>query len=392
MSEGPIVFIGNWERYKTPPNNGFGIFRLDADTGALTQVGSAAPDITVGAACLHPTRDILYCVDEYVTLPGYFLGGGGQVFAFAIDAKTGALTEIGHWPSFGALPSYLTTDKTGRFLVVTHHTDRTPVTKILGERREDYRITLDYDDAATVLFRLDADAPAPSHVFMHSGDGGPLAKQTHPQLHSVVASPSGELFAVCDKGNDEIHVIAIDVDAQRLVLRSTTKTPPGSSPRYSAFHPHRPFLFVNHETKAMVSAYRYSEDGSLTLVSSESALPPGQADSMAMQQSDIRVHPSGKHLYSMVRGLNGVSRFAIDEETGDVAWRDMVTLDGEGPRACAISPDGQFMIVAAWGSKDVLVWAIGPDGALSPTGYKVSQPNPGTVTFYTPGAPRPFTA
>lgn len=101
-----------------------------------------------------------------------------------------------------------------------------------------------------------------------------------------------------------------------------------------------------------------------------------------MKQSDIRIHPSGKYLYNLIRGINAVSVFAINEETGDLDKVQTVTLDGTGPRGCAISPDGRFMLIAALTSNEVLVWAIGEDGKLSPSSCrKISQPNPGTVTF-----------
>ena len=85
---------------------------------------------------------------------------------------------------------------------------------------------------------------------------------------------------------------------------------------------------------------------------------------------------------TLIRGINAVSVFEIEEETGEIEKIQTVTLDGTGPRGCAISPDGRFMPIAALTSKEVLVWAIGEDGKLSPTGKKISQPSPGNVTFF----------
>ena len=380
----PFVFIGNWDRHKSPPQNGFGIFSFDSETGRLTPAGAAAPEITVGAACLNPQRTILYCVDEYTTLPGYFLGGGGQVYAFKIDAETGALSEINHRPSFGSLPSSLTIDASGAYLIATHHTDRVPITKIARDDAGAFRIALDYDDATTVLFPLlkDGAIGEPCDVFKHAGDGGPLPRQTHPQLHSVTAAPSGNLFLVCDKGNDELVFFRIDRETKTLRrCGDAFKTLPGSSPRYAAFHPTRPFVFVNHETKAIVSALRYDEAGSMELIATVSALPSGQEDSMEMKQSDILIDRTGRRLYSMIRGISAIPVFDVDQTSGSIERIDTVQLDVLGPRGGAISPDGRFMVIAAWESKEVTVWNIGGDGALSPTGHKLKQSNPGTVTF-----------
>jgi 6-phosphogluconolactonase (cycloisomerase 2 family) len=89
-------------------------------------------------------------------------------------------------------------------------------------------------------------------------------------------------------------------------------------------------------------------------------------------------------LYSLVRGLNVAAIFEIDENIGVIRLMETVELDGTGPRACAISPDGRFMLIAALDSKEVLVWKIRGDGSLTPTGHKITQPNPGTVTFFNP--------
>jgi 6-phosphogluconolactonase len=380
-----FAYVGNWDRYKSPTGNGFGICRYNAETGELQLLKSVFPEITVGATCLDSKRNILYCADEYTTLPGYFLGGGGQVYALAIDSETGDLTEINHKPSYGSLPSYVAVDPTGKYLIATHHTDRVPITKVVKDASAKYRIALEYDDATTVLFPLNEDGSIgdPCDIYKHSGGGGPLAKQTHPQLHSVMMSPSGKLFAVCDKGNDEILFFRINHKADKLEVCGGKgyKSIPGSSPRYSVFHPRGSYLFVNYETKAVVGSFRYDEDGKLDPLCTANALPEDCEDNPDMKQSDIRIHPSGKYLYSLIRGINAVSVFEINEETGEIERIQTVTLEGTGPRGCAISPDGRFMHIAALTSNEVLVWAIGKDGNLSPTGKKISQPNPGNVTF-----------
>jgi 6-phosphogluconolactonase (cycloisomerase 2 family) len=380
-----FVYVGNWDVRKTAPASGFGICRYDTETGKLDLYKSAFPTISVGAACLGPRHNILYCVDECTTLPGYFLGGGGQVYALAIDPDSGDLAEINRRPSYGSLPSSVAVDASGDYLIVTHHTDRVPITRVARDAAGRYRIGLEYDDATTVLFPLSADGSIgePCDVYWHTGEGGPLPKQTHPQIHSVMMSPSGRLFAVCDKGNDELLLFRINRDTRRLESCGVTpfKSIPGSSPRYVAFHPAQPYLFLNHETRAVVSSLRYDEAGRLDLICTVTALPEGCEDHPGMQQSDIRVHPSGKYLYNMIRGINAVVVFAIVETTGRIEKIQTVTLEGAGPRGCAISPDGRFMLIAALAGKEVLVYAIGEDGRLSPTDHRIGQPNPGNVTF-----------
>jgi 6-phosphogluconolactonase len=390
--EKTFVYVGNrtsspssWET-KPTTGKGFGIFRYNTKTGELELIKSAVLDkISVGATCLDSKRNILYCVDEVMTQPGYLKGGGGLVYALAIDPETGDLTEINHQPSYGSLPAYVAVDGTGKYLIVVSHTGNAPVTKTVKDASGKYRIVIEYDDATTVLYRLNDDGSIgdPCDICKHSGNG-PGPEQSHPRIHSVMASPSGNLFAVCDKGSDQIFFFRINRETEKLQVCAGEgyKSIPGSSPRYSVFHPTRPYFYMNHETKAVIRAFRYDEDGKLEPICTVSALPEDCEDNPTMMQSDIRIHPSGKYLYGLIRGINAVSVFEIKEETGEIEKIQTVMLDGTGPRGCAISPDGRFMHIAALKSKEVLVWAIGKDGKLSPTGKKISQPDPGNVTFF----------
>jgi 6-phosphogluconolactonase (cycloisomerase 2 family) len=379
-----FAYIGRWDMYGSQTGNGFGICRYDAETGRFEAVKSAFPQVTVGAACLEPTRTVLYCTNETATYPGNFRGGGGEVYALAVDSHTGDLREINRRPSYGSQPAYVAVDGTGRYLIVVHHTGREAVTKVRRPPNGKYRIDLEYDDATTVLFPLSSDGSIgdPIDIYTHSGAGGPLAKQTHPQLHSVTASPSGALFAVCDKGNDEIVMFKIDESAGKLIVcGGPVKTVPGSQPRYGAFHPTLPHFFINHESKSLVSAFRYDDGGRLEAICSVNALPQGTVEDVNTKQSDLRIHPSGRFLYTLIRGINAATVFAVSED-GSIERLQTVMLGGAEPRGCAISPDERFLHIAMFKSHEIRTWAITPDGTLRTTDVTLHQPNAGTITFH----------
>jgi len=319
------------------------------------------------------------------THPGYFSGGGGQVYAFAIHPENGDLIEINHQPSYGTFPSYVAVDASSKYLIAVNHTSHMSITKSIRDASGKYHIVPEYDDATTVLYRLNDDGSIgdPCDIYKHFGHG-PLPSQTHPQLHSVMMSPSGNLFAVCDKGSDQVFFFRINRETEKLEVcgDEAYKSIPGSSPRYSVFHPKHPYFYFNNETKAVICALRYDENGKLDPICTVNVLPEDCEDNPTIMQSDIRIHPSGKYLYGLIRSINAVSAFEIKDDTGEIKKIQSVTLDGTGPRGCAISPDGRFMHIAALQSKEILVWSIGEDGKLSPTGKKISQPAPGNVTFF----------
>jgi 6-phosphogluconolactonase len=386
-----FLYVGNrtskpssWET-KPTTGKGFGIFKYNTMTGDLALIQSPVMDkISVGATCRDSKRNILYAVDEVMTQPGYLKGGGGQVYALAIDPETGTLTEINHQSSYGSLPAHVAVDADGKYLIVVSHTGSAPVTKTVKDASGKYRIVLEYDDATTVLYRLNDDGSIgdPCDIYTHSGNG-PDPEQSHPRIHSVMASPSGNLFAVCDKGSDALYFFRINRVTEKLEVCSGEpyKSFPGSAPRYSVFHPTSPYFYMNHEVKPVISVFRYDQEGKLELVQTVNILPEDCKVDRTVMQSDISIHPSGKYLYTLLRGVDSASVFEIKEETGELERVQTVTLDGTGPRGCAISPDGRFILIAALTSKEILVWTIGNDGKLSPTGKKITQPNPGNVTF-----------
>ena len=389
-SEKHFLYVGNriekpssWNT-GAPLDKGVGIFQFDPSNGSLLFIKSVFETISVGEMCIDPERNILYAVDEVMTRPGFVKGGGGTVYAFLIDPETGDLTEINRQPSFGSLPSHLAIDKEGNYLIVTHHTGNAPVTKTVRDETGKFRLETEYDDATTVLFRLNGDGSIadPCDVVIHSGSG-PDAEQTHPRVHSVVRAPGINLFAVCDKGSDAFFIYRINRDAGKLEVCADgpLKTPPGSLPRSSAFHPIRPYLYLNFEGQPIIAAYRYDNDGALRLIDKLKVVADDLQLGRKDMQSDIKVHPFGKYLYTLIREINSVSVFKIKEQTGELKRIQTLQVSSFHPRSLEFSPDGKFMVIAAPKSEEVVVWAIDSDGTVSPTNVKACQPSPGNAKF-----------
>src|SRR6185369_1746455 len=81
-------------------------FVMDTKTGALTSVGKAEAGKTVMPMALSPNKKHLYAVVRSQPF---------RVLTYAIDAKTGALTQKASATLPDSMP-YVSTDRTGRFL------------------------------------------------------------------------------------------------------------------------------------------------------------------------------------------------------------------------------------------------------------------------------------
>ena len=386
-----FVYIGNW-RPKEPGQSGYCIYQYDENTARLTYLKSAINDgLSIGAAYLNPKTNILYCANEQTHLPGRW-GGGGQILAVKLDPESGDMTEISRQPSYGVDPTYIALDHSGKYMIVTHHVNYAPVTKIGRDPYGKFHIYTEFDDTTTVLFPLreDGSVGEPCDVWKHTGHGPIMSTQANPHVHSVMSAPDGGLFAACDKGSDRIYFFRIDYGTERLVLINDYPSLPGSSPRHSCFHPTLPYWYMNNETMPVLRGFRYSEDGRLDHICTVNSIPDGYADDPSLdkisrpRQSDIQIHPSGKYIYTLFRGINCISVFAVDQDTGVPERMQTVWPDGKDLRTCAFSPDGRYMLVTAPENSTVIALSVGPDGKLTPTGISISQPRPGVVTFFKP--------
>ncbi|MDR3363866.1 MAG: lactonase family protein [Clostridiales Family XIII bacterium] len=378
------VYIGNW-RTAGQPTKGIAIYEFDKETGRLAYLKNVFEEFCVGAAWPDEKRGMLYITDERTDHPSMRQGGGGQIAAFSVNPENGNLAEINRKPSYGGNPAFLVTDPDAKFLLAVNHGSRTIVTQTETDTSGRIRIKTLHDESSVVLFPLEEDGfiGDPCDLFRLCGEG-PGSFQLSAHAHSIQRSPSGKLYAVCDKGGDQIYMFRIDYAKKKIVqcAGGPIRCKPGSAPRYSAFAPTLPFLFVNHEYKTFVSAYRYDDEGRLSHVCDADALPAHIAPPEGAVQSDICVGKSGRYLYTVLRQVNAITAFEIEETTGRPTRIQVFENACDGGRGCAISPDGRFLVVAALSGKEAKVFPIGKDGTLSPAVCSVKQPLPGTVTFF----------
>ena len=342
------------------------------------------PDFSAGPAFIDSRRRRLYIANEVSDLPGQTLGGG-YLYVCSIDPDTGRLSRIGGSPSYAAKPSYITSDESGRYLLITNHGGRGGITTT--ERGADgrLRIRVRQDESNVVLFPLDADGAIgePADIFRLEGSG-PKSFQHGPHAHSIVKAPGKNMYVVCDKGGDQIYTLSLDPDKGALkMLHEPLKRLPGSAPRYSAFHPSLPYLYVNKEAEPRISVFRVDDDLSLTEVQVvKNDIPEGFALPPEAQlfQSEILVSPDGENLYVFIRYINIASVYGIDRSDGTISLRRTVKLNG-GPRTAAFSPDGKYLAVSLTEEHRVDIYAVAPDGLLTGPVSSLVQPSPGTVSF-----------
>lgn len=355
---------------------GVSVYDYDLQTAAMTHIADFDRGLKVGAQTYNQDTNKLYVVDEFWSLEGK-TGGGGHVASYDLNKETGSLARTSMRRTFGTNPSYLTVDKTGRYLLVTHHCTEHFVTRMV-KTEKGYDAVVEHDLCTLLLYRLE-----------ENGDIGPIvdAFEVHgkdaegghkfPHLHCVVPDRDQDYYIVCDKGLDKIYSFKIDYEQERIVKCHEVDTEPGTEPRYCNFHPKKPVFYANHESSTQVSTYGLNRaDGTFSFLGSCESVKQEAGEHIS--PSDIVVHPNGRFVFTSLREKNAISVLEILGD-GELVRRQTISCGGENPRGLCVSPDGRFLLTANMQTEAVNIFSVGEDGLLTPVSQVHTGGFPGNI-------------
>ncbi|MBX3438611.1 MAG: lactonase family protein [Planctomycetaceae bacterium] len=353
------VYFGT---YTQRESRGIYLSTLDVATGALSPAQLVAESEQPSFVALHPTRPLLYAVNETQEFNGQ---PGGGVSAFTIDPADGALTELNCEATHGGAPCHLVVDHAGRNVLVANYSG---------------------GNVAVLPIREDGSLAPASCVIQHTGSSVNPQRQQEPHAHSINLDASGEFAFVCDLGLDQVLVYRYDAKQGTLSPHEppSTSTPPGSGPRHFAFHPSGRFAYANLEITSAVQAFRYHPPiavlyGFQTISTLPEDYPAGNST------AETQVHPSGRFVYCSNRGHDSIAVYRVNEDSGELTFVEHAPTHGQMPRNFGIDPSGTFLIAANQETDNVFVFRIDTEsGRLSPTGHSLRVPMPVCVKFAAP--------
>ena len=325
---------------------GIVVYHRSAD-GAMTVASTLELPDGGGAFCVSPNRAYL------------FSATGGTCFTtFAIDPASGALTQCGD-PSrpITAGPAYVTTDRTGRFLLYASYGGHSCAVHAIGS---DGQVGAELQHEATSN-----------------------------NSHSVATDPTNRFcYVPCiaqqgDVGTgNAIHGYRFDDATGQLtptaVLRPA-KTVPGDGavsrfgtrgelgPRHLTFHPYLPIVYTANEQGNSVSAWAIDRlSGALSHLQTAPTVPDDFAETTHC--SEIVIHPAGTWLLAPNRGHDSVAVFEVDASTGKLSRtfiQPVESLAGSG----ALTLDGTGQICYVGATDGVLEYFLDVNqGRLTPAG------------------------
>jgi 6-phosphogluconolactonase len=316
------------------------IFTMDAGTGKLTP--KAQVPVTGGPSgqAISPDRKVLYAGHRR----------SKEISSFRIDQGTGGLTQSGT-VSLEADPTFLSTDRKGRYLLSAHYQGAHVAVHPIG------------DDGAVGGPPIEWLATASGAHAIQTDPSNRFAFVPHiARLNDNVMEPVKEAH-----GPNAIFQFRFDENTGHLAPNSPLRVEPGEhlGPRHYCFHPNLNILYFSNEQGCSVTGYRLdTSKGTLSAFQTITTLPAGYTGRNTCSQ--IQISASGKFLYVPNRGHNSIAGFSVDAATGRLTAIGQVPTEAV-PSAFSLDPEGKFLFAAGSESGRLASFRINGDtGKLTP--------------------------
>lgn len=346
--------------YTGKDSKGIYASQFDFISGKLGEPILAAEVGSPSFLAVHPSNKYLYAVGE-----GAVKGNkGGGVYAFAIDAATGKLTQVSAADSIGSGPCHVSIDPSGKMIFVAN-----------------------YGGGSSTAFAVESEGKIGKNLGFHQYAGGSVDKgrQEAPHTHCTAFDAAGKHCFVVDLGLDAVMVHEVDPAAGKVSDKpNVIAMPKGTGPRHIALNKDNTVAYVNGELNMTVNLVRLDlANHKFEVVQSLSTVPEGKP-MKGYSTAETRIHPNGKFVYVSNRGQNSVAAFAVQAD-GTLKAIGHVTGDIKTPRNFNIDPSGKWMLVANQDGGSVQVFALEENGLAKPTVSKVAIGSPVCVKFVPAG-------
>ena len=188
---------------------------------------------------------------------------------------------------------------------------------------------------------------------------------------------------VPDLGLDRVVVYKLNAETAELKQHAKIVVPPGSGPRHMKFHTTGKYVYVLNELTLTVSVFEFdATNATFKNIQLIETLPDDEKDKHLNSAAEIRVHPTGRFVYTSNRGHDSITVFSVDQKTGKLMLVEREPIRGSVPRNFNIDPSGKWLIAAGQSSNTLALFEIDlASGQLIFTRKVVNVPAPICVLF-----------
>ena len=354
-----ILFVGTYtqkEGHVDGQGEGIYVYAMDKQTGRLSYLNVSDSTISPSYVAVHSNGEFVYAVNEF--------DGGNKglatVSAFEYDQKTHALKGINSQSSLGQYPCHISIDNTGQYVMAAN-----------------------YVGGSVALYPIEKNGALGVHSSYKKHQGSSAhPRQDAPHAHQIMQHPRLGFVTAVDLGADRIYEYEIDSIGQTLnYVNDYPNSPRMSGPRHMAFHPTLDIAYTLNELLGTVEVAPINEKDRFQRIFQ--VISTQEDDDMrAPASAAIKIHPSGRFLYTSNRGeLNEIVLFSMDKKGILTKVTTQPTL-GLTPRDFEIDPSGRFLLVANQDSNTIVTFEINQEtGILKEIGETAEVPTPVCLKF-----------
>lgn len=349
------VYVGTYTEAQNGQGEGIYAFDFDEEAGTLTPTGVTPGLVNPSWLTANADHTALYATSE---------GDPGEVVAFRIDPKSGALAELNRVSSEGISPCHLALTADGRYLLVANYASGSFAALPIVER---------------------GSLQAASDSIQRHGVSVDPSRQEGPHAHMIAPSPDGRYVLVTDLGTDEITAYQFDrksgLFGRSDETHTATSLTAGAGPRHFAFSPDGETVYVINELDSTLAVFHFDgATGAMRPLQTISTVPDDFSEQNYPAQ--VLVAADGRFVYGSNRLHDSIVIWRVEETDGTVKTVGHVSTQGAFPRNFAFDPSEKWLIVANQNSDSLVTFARDAEtGELSPHGSPVAVPSPVAVLF-----------
>jgi 6-phosphogluconolactonase len=302
--------VGTYTYEKTA---GIRIYDVDVDQGTFKLRSIESVHNSSYVIVSHNKKYLYSIIDEGVA-------------AFKIEPN-GNLTFINSEPIGGMRGCFLSLTKDDRFLFVAgYHDGRVTVMRL-------------YDDGSILGIT--------AGVF-HKGMGKVITdRNARPRVNCVMPTPDEKYLCAVDNGLDQIKIYSFERRTGKIKLADILRLEMESAPRHMRFSQDGRFAYVICELSNQIHVYSYdgeSDKEAPVFQRIQSVSTKDETEERGCAGYDMKISEDGKYLFCSNAGINMITIFSIDQQTGLLTFVMTGMVSGYFPKAVGIFPDRQHFV------------------------------------------------
>ena len=348
FSQSSILLVGT---YDSPKSEGIYVYDFNALDGSAREKGHIETS-NPSFISVSPDKKFVFAVNENSNTSGK----AGSVTSFSFNKKLAVLSKINIQPSEGNDPCYLSTDKTGHWLIVGNYSS---------------------GNAALLAINKNGLLSKAKQLIQLEGKGLDNTRQQSPHVHTTVFSENNHQLFVTDLGTDKIMCYNFDALNGKIstAVIPFIKVEAGAGPRHLVLAANEKFIYLLTELKGAIFIYEKVNSNwkNVQQIPATSLNFKGVAGS-----ADIHISADGNFLYASNRGeSNSIGIFKINKITGKLTFLAQQSTLGLTPRNFSFDPSGKYLLVANQNSNEIVIFKRNSStGLLTYTGNRIMVGKP----------------